>query len=455
MEVENAEDDDVVGARRRWRKTDALFDGAFFLYAAAASLWFAVALYRDTRGTPMLELAWVILLWATVAYLVLPRLHRVLTTLYVPNYYIGRARTGDGLLGDPVNIAFNGGEAELKAAMEKAGWTRADPITLESSWKIITSTLTKRSYKKAPVSTLKLFDRAQDFAYQQEVAGSPSKRHHIRFWQTPADWPLPGGTRVDWLGAATFDKAVGLSLFTLQVTHKVAADTDTERDHVVTTLKDVDPTLPVEVLEDFSTAYHARNGGGDQIHTDGDLPVITVPGTAPTQPGAAALARSEPARPAALYLSVAIVALQVLAHIVRIVFTVIDPAAAGTELLQGLDMQPTPDLLDAAALLLGTIQVATGLAFLVLGILLWRGSRWARVLLMLLSAQVTVPVILRWFEGGAAELSGLDLLTVFFAIVLLLTLSSESVSDYTEQVRARRIQKRQRPQSTRARSTPA
>ena len=46
-----------------------------------------------------------------LAYLVLPRLHRILTTVYVPDYFIGRARTSDGLLGDPVNLAFLG-EAE-------------------------------------------------------------------------------------------------------------------------------------------------------------------------------------------------------------------------------------------------------------------------------------------------------------------------------------------------------
>lgn len=34
------------------------------------------------------------------------------------------------------------------------------------------------------------------------------------------------------------------------------------------------------VLENFSTGYHARNGGGDSIRTDGNLPVIDVRGLA-------------------------------------------------------------------------------------------------------------------------------------------------------------------------------
>ena len=67
--------------------------------------------------------------WVLLAYLVLPRLHRILTTIYVPDYFIGRARTSDGLLGDPVNLALLGSEDEVHAALVAAGWTRADDVT--------------------------------------------------------------------------------------------------------------------------------------------------------------------------------------------------------------------------------------------------------------------------------------------------------------------------------------
>ena len=83
------------------------------------------------------------------------------------------------------------------------------------------------------MSPLNLFDRRQDFAYQQEIAGSPSSRHHVRFWRCPDGWLLPGGFGADWLAAATFDQKVGISLFTLQVTHKIEENTDVERDFVV------------------------------------------------------------------------------------------------------------------------------------------------------------------------------------------------------------------------------
>ena len=98
---------------------------------------------------------------------------------------------------------------------------------------MVTATLTRRSYPNAPVSPLLLFDRQQDFAYQQEVGGSTSQRHHVRFWRCPEGWMLPGGYAVDWLAAGTYDRSVGFSLFTFQITHKIEANTDIERDFVV------------------------------------------------------------------------------------------------------------------------------------------------------------------------------------------------------------------------------
>lgn len=263
-------------ARTRRFSLSAALDGFFFVFAGIASVWLAWLVLTESFGFGWWGIAFFVLFWLMLAYLVLPRLHRILTTIYVPDYFIGRARTSDGLLGDPVNLAADGPEASLHAAMLAAGWTRADDVTLASSWRIVTSTVTRRSYDEAPVSPLFLFGRQQDFAYQQEVAGNPAKRHHVRYWRTPDGWLLPGGRRVDWLAAGTFDRAVGFSLFTLQVTHKIDADTDVERDHVVATVLGANPGARAHVLADFATGYHSRNGGGDSIRTDGDLPVIDV-----------------------------------------------------------------------------------------------------------------------------------------------------------------------------------
>lgn len=263
-------------AGRRRASSGALLDSFFFVLAGLSSVWLAVLLATESLGLGWGLLWFAVLFWALLAYLVLPRLHRILTRLYVPNYFIGRTRTSDGLLGDPVNLALNGADEQVHAALAAAGWTRADDITVASSWRIITSTLRRRSYLQAPVSPLLLFDRVQDFAYQQEVAENPAKRHHVRFWRCPPGWMLPGGHRVDWLAAGTFDRAVGLSLFTLQVTHKIDEHTDIERDHIVASIREAVPQTRVVVIRDFATGYHSRNGGGDSIQTDGDLPVIDL-----------------------------------------------------------------------------------------------------------------------------------------------------------------------------------
>ena len=246
------------------------------MFAAVAAVWLAWLLLNESFHLGWWGIATFIVFWGLLAYLVLPRIHRILTTIYVPDYFIGRTRTSDGLLGDPVNLALLGDEAALHTVMTGAGWVRADAVTLRSSWRIIASTLTRKSYDEAPVSPLFLFSRMQDVAYQQEVAGNPAKRHHFRFWRTPDGWLLPGGERVDWLAAGTFDRAVGLSLFTLQVTHKIDANTDIERDFIVNSVREAHPDVRVRVLKDFSTGYHSRNGGGDSIHTDGDLPILDM-----------------------------------------------------------------------------------------------------------------------------------------------------------------------------------
>lgn len=217
-----------------------------------------------------------IALWLITAYIVLPRIHRKLSKVYLPNYFIGRVKTADGLLGDPVNLAVNGTQIRIIKAMEAAGWTRADDLDWRSTLKMINSSILRKSYTSAPVSSLFLFNRQQDIAFQQEVNNTPHKRHHVRFWKTPPGWWLPGGYKADWLGAATYDRSVGFSTLTGQITHKIEEDTDIERNYVIRTLSDARQVDSVTVVDHFTSGYHDRNGGGDRIKTDGSLPFITL-----------------------------------------------------------------------------------------------------------------------------------------------------------------------------------
>ncbi len=231
-------------------------------------------LARLARGP---EQAWVFLpVWLILAYALLPRVHKILSSLYIPDYFIGRARTGDGVLGDPVNLAVIGPEAELRAAMFKAGWVEADALTPATAWRTLISTLGGRSYPRAPVSNLYVFGNRQNLAFQREIDGNPRKRHHVRFWKCPDGWMLPGGLAVDWVGAGTYDRSVGLSLFTFQITHKIADRTDDERDFIVATLRAANAVESIHTIKNFFSGYHHRNGGGDSIRTDGHLPIIDL-----------------------------------------------------------------------------------------------------------------------------------------------------------------------------------
>ena len=90
-----------------------------FVFSGVAAIWLATLLLEEGLRW---DRAWFsIVFWAALAYLVLPRVHRILTRIYLPDYFIGRARTSDGLLGDPVNMALLASEDQVQAAMRRAG----------------------------------------------------------------------------------------------------------------------------------------------------------------------------------------------------------------------------------------------------------------------------------------------------------------------------------------------
>ncbi len=217
-----------------------------------------------------------IVFWFLLTYIALPRLHSFFASIYLPDYFLSRTKTGDGILGDPVNMAIIGTEEDIHAVMKKSGWTKADPITLRSSLGIVISTIRHTSYPEAPVSSLYLFNKKQDFAYQMEVNGSASKRHHVRFWKVPEGWSLPGGKKVEWLAAGTFDTGVGFTSSTLQITHKIDKYVDKERDFIIESMLYVDNDITVDVIKEFVIPYSDQNGGGDSIETDGDMPIVNL-----------------------------------------------------------------------------------------------------------------------------------------------------------------------------------
>lgn len=215
-----------------------------------------------------------ILLYLGLAYLLLPDLwiHYEHAPDMAP--LAKRTRTADGIPGDPINVGLVGSEEEVLRAMHAAGWSPADPITLASSARIVASVLLHRSDPDAPVSPLFYDGRKQDFAFEKLVGGSAKERHHVRFWKQPAK------ARPLWLGGATFDRAVGLSHTTGQITHHIGPDVDAERDGLMADLRAAGVLAEQYQVSGMGPAWNATNGGGDRFYTDGELDVGVLTGGA-------------------------------------------------------------------------------------------------------------------------------------------------------------------------------
>jgi uncharacterized membrane protein len=306
--------------------------------------------------------------------------------------------------------------------MTRGGWTRADDLSLATGLQIVRSTVGRRSYTKAPVSPLLLFDRQQDFAYQQEVAGSPSKRHHVRFWRAPEGWMLPGGYSVGWLAAGTYDRSVGLSLFTLQITHKIEANTDVERDHITNTITSGNPEVAVEVIRDFSTGYHSRNGGGDLIQTDGDLPIIDVRHTNVPNLPEVKRTDSRNKRPAQIVFGATVSFLRASLFVLAGVALIFVPPEVLAQISS--EAEPQAELIIAGVLLIIVALCDIGLALAVM-----YGRNWARILLMLFSLLAVITAFIS--NANRSEVVTLATLpTVAISILVLLALSSHRARQY-------------------------
>src|SRR5690625_3535693 len=412
-------------------------DRVFFVFGTLASAWLAFLLIHKALTAGWRELWYLIPFWLTVTYLLLPRIHTLLSRIYLPDYFIGRTRTREGVLGDPVNVAFRGSGNQIHTAMVKAGWKLADELDIRTGFRIVTHTLRQKTYPDAPVSSLYLFGTRHAFTYQQEVEGNPRKRHHVRFWPIPQGWLLPGGTHVDWLAAGTYDRSVGLSLFTGQVTHRIEAQVDRERDHIVSTLTQANPGIEVEVLENFSSGYHHRNGGGDRIETDGDLPILNLDDVDVSPEVVSALPPPAPPSPSGDRVPLA-VGFGVLMMLLRVVLGIVfitslvgqgAKALATSPLFSGI-FPHVPGSEEQFSVGVAT-AIGVFLAFyLVLGIGAYRGYSWARTWALLASSISTTMWIAAWLARSAERTLATNLWGAAAEIVVLLALSSDAAREF-------------------------
>jgi hypothetical protein len=210
-----------------------------------------------------------LLLWLIVAYAIVPFIWKRYARrhpAFDDNPRI--TETGDHHPGDPLNVALVGTEAQVAGIMKAAKWYPAAALGLNSDLKIAADTVLSRPDVEAPVSSLYLFGRKEDLAFEQPVGDNPRHRHHVRFWKTDA---VGEDGRPQWIGSAVYDERVGLSRTTGEITHVTAPDVDAERDYLFGCLEQTDDLAEHYVVNGFQKEVEGRNGGGDPWHTDGDL----------------------------------------------------------------------------------------------------------------------------------------------------------------------------------------
>lgn len=265
-----------------------LFRRLAVLGLGVLSVWlivFVVFRIADNR------LPWILALSATYgigAYVILPRVVRMSVKITkrgrVPRYTI----TGDGMPGDPVNVALTGTLGELRAAFAGIGWSVADRLSFRSSIAMARSFVFNKPYATAPFSTLYLFGRGQDIGFQKAIDDSPRKRHHVRFWAlslgdaqstlgTAGFWlntdRPPDGDRVLWVGAVTRDTGFGLTKLTFQITHATDADTNAERQFL---FGELEKGGVIADVRSYKTGDQLDSEHVNRYVTDGDVAVADL-----------------------------------------------------------------------------------------------------------------------------------------------------------------------------------
>jgi len=231
--------------------------------------------------------------YVAMAYVILPAGMRGIRLFYQPRHIPLYCVTPDGFASDPINIGLIGNRSQIINAMTKAGWYLADRRTTNTVAKEILSVLLRRQYLNAPFSTLYLFGRHQDFGFEVGISGRPSHRHHVRFWACNLQGPeefhqdvhfwqrlrQPYSTsphRQLWVGAASKDIGIAPIRHNAQITHKIAPDTNAERQRIVEDLQKTDLVASVHMINvgrPYSLPNRAFRGS---LNADGRLAICEL-----------------------------------------------------------------------------------------------------------------------------------------------------------------------------------
>jgi len=212
--------------------------------------------------------------YVTIAYGLLPAYWRSYSGRHPLLTKIPKVTTTvAGLPGDPLNVTLIGSEDDVLRIMKEARWALAVRLGVRADLRLATDAVISRSDPDAPVSTQYLFGRPEDLAFEQQVGDNPRHRHHVRFWR--AGEAMTDG-RPQWIGAAVYDRGLGFSHLTGQVTHATTAAVDDERNFLFQSLERTGDLLDRQAVAGYHAVREGRNGDGNPWHTDGRMFVGTI-----------------------------------------------------------------------------------------------------------------------------------------------------------------------------------
>ena len=134
--------------------------------------------------------------------------------------------------GDPLNLVIVGETSEMMAALSESGWDFTHRIDGSTVRRMILAALRGNPYLTAPVSSLYVFGRKQDVAFQR-ARSSLSQRNHLRLWLAP--WTVEG--RSVWVGQVSRDIGIKITKKSPTLTtHVIDPMVDEARQYVLESL---------------------------------------------------------------------------------------------------------------------------------------------------------------------------------------------------------------------------
>jgi hypothetical protein len=167
------------------------------------------------------------------------------------------------------NLMFLATEDELISAFEKAGWSAAASLNVQSKLETARALIESRGYKEGPMSILQLDGRPSDFAYQKGN-NTFAQRHHLRIFRRPGAF---NGKPI-WVCSSTHDTGIDFSERDRTFIHKIDPEIDRERAKVVNDLLFTGMIRGIALVARPDIPPDATNATGDSLHTDGSMAVL-------------------------------------------------------------------------------------------------------------------------------------------------------------------------------------